>query len=318
MIESIQKFIWLLLSRLHYWFQGSYTQAVAVSAWDLFRQLWYYLVAGIILTTLVSIFFHKSQIASFFEKTGKLSIVTAALIGVVSPLGTYTVIPLIAGLLAIGVPAPPLVAFLVSSPLMNPNLFVLTAGGLGYGMAVARVISALVLGVGAGLITQKLISMKLAKQFALANGGSVLALNLAKEDRNSLAIKFFTNLLGMTRFVGKYFLLAILVAAAVKSLVPASWIVKALGSNNLFAIPMAVGAGVPLYTCGGAAIPVMKILKGLGMDKGAILAFFISGPATKLSTLVALKATMKRDLILIYLGVTLVGALVIGYLYSLL
>jgi uncharacterized membrane protein YraQ (UPF0718 family) len=318
MIESIQNFIWLILSKLHYWFQGSYTQAVAVSAWDLFRQLWYYLAAGIILTTLASIFFRKSQIASFFEKTGKFSIVTAALIGIVSPLGTYTVIPLIAGLLAIGVPAPPLVAFLISSPLMNPNLFVLTAGGLGYGMAIARVISALVLGVGAGLITQKLISKKLVKQFTSTNGGSALALNLVKEDRNSLTTKFFINLLGITKFVGKYFLLAILIAAAIKSLVPASWIIKALGSNNLFAIPMAVGAGVPLYTCGGAAIPVMKVLEGLGMNKGAILAFFISGPATKLSTLVALKATMQRSVILIYLGVTLVGAIVLGYLYSLL
>ena len=42
-----------------------------------------------------------------------------------------------------GVPAAPLVAFVVASPLMNPALFVYTAGTISMEMAVARVWSRL-------------------------------------------------------------------------------------------------------------------------------------------------------------------------------
>jgi uncharacterized membrane protein YraQ (UPF0718 family) len=43
------------------------------------------------------------------------------------------------------------------------------------------------------------------------------------------------------------------------------------------------------------------------------MAFFIAGPATKLSTLVMMKAVFRSTLFLIYIGVTVCGAILIGY-----
>lgn len=321
MIYFLQRLIWAALSKLHYYFAGTYTHRVLLSAWDLFCQLWFFVVAGIVLAAAVSVFWDKSKIAYYFERTGRLSIVMAALLALVCPLGTYVLIPLIAGLLVVGLPAAPLVAFLVASPLINPILFSLTAGAFGYQMAIARAVSALTLGIFAGLVTEKLISLKVLNQFNLCvSQGSFNRQSTLQSGRDMgekpLIGRFISELLGLTRFVGKYFTLAILVAAVVKVLVPANWVIRTLGSGRSFSVLVAVAAGVPLYACGGGTIPIIKVLQDMGMGQGAILGFFISGPATKISTLVALKAAFRKEMLFLYLGTTLIGALIFGYLYA--
>jgi hypothetical protein len=106
-------------------------------------------------------------------------------------------------------------------------------------------------------------------------------------------------------------------AALAKNLIPVGWIAKSFGGNQTLSVLTAVAAGVPLYACGGGTIPVMKTLQDLGLDKGAVLAFFISGPATKLSTIVALNAAVTRRVFFLYLAITLIGATGFGLLYNL-
>ena len=319
MIEPLEQLFRGVFSKLHYYLTGSYTHGVAACAWDLFGQLWYFLVVGIVLTALISLFWRKNEIASFLQRSPRGSIVTATLAGIVSPMPTYVAIPLVAALFRVGVPPAPLFAFLVSSPLMNPILFSLTAGAFGYEMAVMRTLSAIALGITAGVVTQLLVSRKHLTRF-LCNGGSIVETqhwgDSRKRTLKSCAAEFSNQLYRNTKFISKYFFLGIIIAAAVKILVPASWIISTLGNQHSVSVLVAVAAGVPLYACGGGTIPVMQTLQQLGMDKGAILAFFISGPATKLSTLVALKAAVRKEIFLLYLTIGLLGASVFGFAYS--
>ena len=319
MIEPVQQLVWELLSKLHYYMAGSYTHRVAAAAWDLFAQLWYFLVLGIVLTALLSLFWRNSDIAAFLKRSPRRTIVTATLVGVVSPVPTYVAIPLVAALYKVGVPIAPLFAFLVASPLMNPILFYLTAGAFGYEMALARAVSAMALGISAGAITQWLVSRRHFNHFLCAGAGDVESGHSGgapDKSSGSRAAEFVNHLYRNTKFISKYFFIGIMVAAIVKALVPASWVITTLGNQRSISILVAVAAGVPLYACGGGAIPVMQTLQQLGMDKGAILAFFISGPATKFSTLVALKAAMRAEVFLVYLGIGLVGACLFGLIYS--
>jgi uncharacterized membrane protein YraQ (UPF0718 family) len=319
MIDVARELLWNLLSKLHYYFAGSYTQKVISCVLDLFGQLWYFLVVGIVLTALISLFWRKNEIASFLQRSPRGSIVTATLVGIVSPMPTYVAIPLIAALFRVGVPPAPLFAFLVSSPLMNPILFSLTAGAFGYEMAVMRTLSAIALGITAGVVTQLLVSRKHLSRI-LCNGGTIVETqhwrDSIKRTLRSCAVEFSNQLYRNTKFISKYFFLGIIIAAAVKVLIPASWIISTLGNQRSVSVLAAVAAGVPLYACGGGTIPVMQTLQQLGMDKGAILAFFISGPATKLSTLVALKAAVRKEAFLLYLIIGLLGASVFGLAYS--
>lgn len=84
-------------------------------------------------------------------------VVTASLIGALLPFCSCGVIPLVAGLLGAGVPLAPVIAFWISSPLMDPTQFFIAAGTLGAGFAVAKMISAVGMGMLAGFGTMLLI-----------------------------------------------------------------------------------------------------------------------------------------------------------------
>jgi uncharacterized membrane protein YraQ (UPF0718 family) len=319
MSALLSELSWAALSKFHYYLSDTYTFKVFVIANDLFSQLWIYFTIGIIATTLISILWHKSKIAEFFQKSSRISIIMAAVVGVISPIPTYVAIPLVAALFRVGVPAAPLFAFLMASPLMNPILFSLTAGAFGAEMAIARLLSALVLGIASGAIMQKLVFHRRFNGF-LNGGASLVGISgdLETTDRNIKAYtrEFADHFYRLTRFASKYFLLGIIIAAMVKALIPADWIINMLGNQRIISVLTAVAAGVPLYACGGGTIPVMQTLQELGMDKGAILAFFISGPATKLSTLVALKAVIVKGVFIIYLIIAFIGASILGLIFS--
>jgi len=315
------QYVGSIVSRVQYYLEGSYTHRVLLTVVDLFGQLWYFFVAGILITAVISLFWSRESVAAFFRRSSGVSIIGAVIVGIVSPMPTYVAIPLVVALFRIGIPIPVLFAFLVSSPLMNPVLFFLTAGAFGYEMALARVTGALVLGVTAGLVTYALAARGKLGRFLCADTTGFFTVGFADHHSHkalkAYALDFGHQVYHLSRWAGKYFLLGILVAALAKNLIPLGWIVKSLGANRTLSVLMAVAAGVPLYACGGGTIPVMKALQDLGLDKGAVLAFFISGPATKLSTIVALKAVVTKKVFFLYLAITLLGATVFGLLYSL-
>jgi uncharacterized membrane protein YraQ (UPF0718 family) len=318
-VDVCRELVWHVQTWLSFYFSGTYTHKLLLAMWDLLEQLWPYFAVGIVASASISSLWSRDELASRFRRSSGMSIGSATLIGVVSPMPTYVAIPLVAVLYGAGVPAPPLFAFLVASPLMNPVLFALMAGAFGYQMALVLLVSAIVLGFSAGMILHACINRGHFRKFRPAQV-SVAVLDRAEPleaGKWRAFIKCFPNqLMKMTRFAGWLFLLGVFVAAAVKVLVPASWVIRMLGHEHSWSVLAAAAAGIPLYACGGGAIPVFKTLQDLGMDKGAILAFFISGPATKLSTLIALKAAVHIQVFLLYFAIALLGAVVFGLAYG--
>jgi len=310
------------IERAYYWFlhhfDFSYTKRILLESVDLLAMLWPYLVGGIILSTLIYLYLSKQYIASLFSRRGKhLSIFMAAFIGILSPVGSYVLIPLSAALVAIGVPLPVLMALMVSSPLINPNLFLLTAGSMGMEMALMRVLSAFFLGLSAGYLTQLTIKTGWIKAETIINSGSSYSMKSFPIDRPKKNLKLFlTELWKMTRWIGRYFFWAILLAAAIKILINPVYFGRLFGSNPFLSVLATTAAGVPFYVCGGAAIPVVEQLAELGLSKGAALAFFISGPITKISNLIILGAVFNRKVLWVYLFLGLMGAVLMGILYD--
>jgi len=141
-------------------------------------------------------------------------------------------------------------------------------------------------------------------------GGSAQPLSLVIELR-VLARRLGADL----AFIGKFFALGILIAALTKTFLSAELVFALLGPGSRWAVPVAVGLGVPLYACGGGTIPIVQTMMQMGMTPGAALAFFIAGPATKFPTLAVLGAVFGRRVLIFYLAVALAGALFWGYVY---
>lgn len=313
---------WVLVDRVAGVLEYTYTGAVLANSWDLVAQLWPYVAIGALLSVLARHHLPGERFKTALSRRVNGSIVVAALLGLVSPLCTFAAIPVVGALLATGFPAAPLMAFLICSPLMNPALFVYTYGAIGLEMAIARVVTALCMGLVAGFGTRLacnrgILDFEMASQLRRTHpaaaggsgprprgGGGLRDLGIALRDYP-----------GELAFIAKYFSLGILVASLATVLLSQDLIVAVVGPGSPWAVPLAVVMGVPLYACGGGAIPVVDTMLGMGMTPGAALAFFTAGPATKFSTLSVFVAVFRRRLLGWYLALMLGGAVLFGYLY---
>lgn len=99
---------------------------------------------------------------------------------------------------------------------------------------------------------------------------------------------------------GPMFLLGILLTALYQIHVPADFVSNLFGKNNGFGVLMAATIGVPLYMCGGGTIPLLQEWLWEGMSMGSAAAFMITGPATKITNLGAMKIVLGWKRFLLY------------------
>ena len=300
-----------LIDRFNSIFLRTYTFRILDNFLDLAVTLLPYLAAGILVVALLQRYVTRLQRLPILQSDKPLNIMAAALAGVLAPLPVYVAVPFSAVLIANGLPAAVVLAFLVACPLIDPNLFLLTYGAFGIELALARVIVAFVLATSAGLLYGKI-----ARLVPLAPADS-LAGSAGQQAERSLGRPFLVSLRRQSMFILKIFSVSILISAAIKALAPPEYVRMLLGGEGYAAILVAIALGVPFYHCGGAAIPLMEALRELGMSSGAVLAFFISGPATKISALYAFGEGYGARFVALFLAFSLSGAFAAGLLFNL-
>jgi uncharacterized membrane protein YraQ (UPF0718 family) len=114
---------------------------------------------------------------------------------------------------------------------------------------------------------------------------------------------------------GPAFLLGIAITALYQRYVPTDLMAGLFGrSNTGFGVLMAAEIGVPVYVCRGGTIPlIMEWLDG-GMSLGAAAAFMITGPATKITNLSAVKTVLGAKRFFAYLIFAAIFACATGML----
>lgn len=81
-----------------------------------------------------------------------LAVLMATLVGALSPFCSCGVIPIITALLLGGVPLAPVMSFWLASPSMDPEIFVLSVGSIGWELAIWRLAATFVMSLGGGLV----------------------------------------------------------------------------------------------------------------------------------------------------------------------
>lgn len=113
------------------------------------------------------------QVAVMLQGRPLATITLAAAFGALSPFCSCGVVPIVAALLAAGVPLAPVMAFWIASPIMDPEMFILTAAVLGLPFAIAKTMAAVGMGLFAGFATLAL-SERPAFAAPLLGGKSVV------------------------------------------------------------------------------------------------------------------------------------------------
>jgi len=124
---------------------------------EAFLHIWPYVVVTIPLAVAVQMSGASKYIKRAFEARPLTAVVLATVLGAFSPFCSCGVIPVIASLLISGVPLAPVMSFWIASPSMDPEIFFLSVGMIGWELAIWRLAATLVLSLGAGFITHLLM-----------------------------------------------------------------------------------------------------------------------------------------------------------------
>ena len=270
-------------------------------------------------------------IAKAFQGRIAVMIPVAALFGAFSPFCSCGVIPLIAALLSMGVPLAAVMAFWLSSPLMDPSMFALTVGTLGLQFALAKTLATVGIGLLCGFGTLALMrsgwspdAFEEPLREGIGNGGCG-----GSRVRNPKPIvwKFWTQSGRRQKFrqgvgknawfLGKWLALAFLLESLMLVYVPDGWIRAIAGDGSFVSILGAALVGIPAYLNGYAALPLVDGLIQQGMSPGAGMAFLLSGGATSIPAMIAVFALARRPVFIAYLCFAFLGSAIAGGMYAL-
>jgi len=282
-----------------------------------FQQIFWYWVIGIIIGSLISVFgkdrIYKTVESLRSKKLGVLGIIPACILGIASPLCMYGTIPIAASFSQKGIKDDWLAAFMMGSILLNPQLIIYSAA-LGPGVLAVRIVSCFICGVVAGLLIYFFYKRKDRSYFNFTGFSEPTGRDV---DAN-LFLRLLKNIWRNVKITGPYFLIGILLSAMFQRYVPEDVIVRIFGNNRAFGILMAASIGVPMYVCGGGTIPLLQQWLAGGMSLGSATAFMITGPATKITNLGALKIVLGMKGFVLYLIFCIIFAFISGLLVDVL
>lgn len=278
------------------------------------QQIVGYWALGILIGSVISVF-GKQKINSLMiwiqdKGLGAFGIIPASLIGIASPLCMYGTIPIAASFSQKGMRDDYLAAFMMSSVLLNPQLLIYSAA-LGTFALCVRFISCFLCGIAAGLLIRAFYK---DKRFFNFEGFSERASR--DVDPNPL-LRLIKNIGRNIKATGPWFLVGVLLSALFQRYVPADAFASLFVNNRGFGLLMAATIGVPLYACGGGTIPLLQQWLASGMSMGSASAFMITGPATKITNLGALKIVLGIKNFLLYLAFVMLFALLSGFIVNL-
>ncbi len=262
-----------------------------------FAQIFGYWVAGMLIGSVVSVFF-KEKIHGLMRglkgtTSGILGIIFASILGIASPLCMYGTIPIAASFSKSGIRDEWLAAFMMSSILLNPQLIIYSAA-LGMTALAVRIISCFLCGIMAGILIRCFYREKTFFDFKGFEEPK------CRDTDPNLFIRFLKNLGRNIKATGLYFLIGIILSAVFQRYVPQEVMTGVFGGNEAWGVLMASTIGVPLYVCGGGTIPILQAWLSNGMSLGSAVAFMITGPATKITNLGALKAVLGIKRFILY------------------
>jgi hypothetical protein len=269
-------------------------------------------------------------LARVFSGKPWVTILAAAATGALSPFCSCGVIPVMAAMLRAGVPLAPVMAFCIASPVMDPEMFIITAAGISPEFAVVKTITAFGIGLLAGFTIyglQRAGRLQQALRPSLETVGCCSA--GAREEAAAVVTWrfwgsqtrrgiFFHEIMSTGWFLGKWLTVAFFLESLMIAYIPPEWISRLVGGESWMAIPLAALVGIPAYMNGFAAVPLVGGLMQMGMTPGAGLAFMTAGAVSSIPAALAVYALVRRPVFVLYILLGFTGSVIAGLVYTLL
>ncbi len=383
--------------------EARFTEIETPLSWNIPQVLWYvyikgaavlvelfqYWVVGMLIAGSLIVFVSWEKIKGKMEYGGLKANLLAASAGAVIPICSCGVVPVLAGMVGAGIPLGPTMAFLIAAPMLNVPTVFITAGVLGWPMALARVVATLGIALAVGQVLarwqrrhrspRQFLKIRVApklsaelQQFAFQFGllasrqaegvrpdqlgpdaesqlirleeagiaeptadgrwrlaqaetaevkdvggcailpeGDVAGRTLLQKcgDMFRMATRLFIQLNG-------YLLLAVLIAGAIKVVVPTDLVTDWVGGTAMNSVLVASVVAAIAYVCTYVEVPTAMALMSKGMGPGATLAYLLGGPGLSLPSIAMLSGVFRPRVLVLYAGVSFLGCVAAGLLYN--
>lgn len=240
--------------------------------------------------------------------------VLAALLGIVTPFCSCSAVPLFIGFVESGVPLGVTFSFLISSPMVNEIALIMLWGLFGWEIALIYIATGLMVAIIAGIIIGKLKMEKYVQDYVWEmQVGNAEIVKQTFREKLEYARGYTFELL---KKIWPYVVIGVGLGAFIHGYAPQDFLVRYAGRDNMFAVPLAVLIGVPLYSNAAGVIPIVHALMEKGMAIGTVLAFMMAVTALSLPEAIILKNVLKNRLLLVFFGIVAVAIVCVGYLFN--
>lgn len=295
-----------------------------------------YFLVGVLLAGFIRTYKLAIKLQRTLNRYGFASIFLAAFIGIFTPLCACGTLTTAISLLFAGLPLAPVMALLVTSPLMSPSTYLLSLNDLGTEWTVIRTVAAFLLGIFAGVLTHLLRKKGFETETIFIEGAvprgdfhdehypdERLRCGCKEKFGNRIAAKtsnmfviFLAKSSEMLWLVGKYVLIGVATGSIVQRYMPYEWIYKLFGQENSLNIVWVTLGSVPLFLHQISASSILYHIKSTldgTMNGGAGLAFLIGGPVTALPTMLMFWSIFKKRVFFLYMFICIAGTIMLAF-----
>lgn len=351
-------------------------------------ELFQYWVVGMFIAAALVVFVPWGKVKKWMGTGGMGSNLAATTAGAIIPICSCGIVPVLAGLVEAGIPLGPTMAFLIAAPILNIPAVFMTAGILGWKLAIGRILGTfgIALAVGGVLsywqrrerFLRRFVKLSVTpnlplelQQFAFKtamalskNPGKLPTEKLAPGEEEKLfllgeagildrdkdgfwhlpdvtdvstdaagacfvlptgdmalsfrqrMVKFIQSAWDFFLQLNYYLVLAVIIAGAIKVLLPTNFVVSLVGGEQLNSVLIASAVAVLAYVCTYVEVPTAVALISKGMGGGATLSYLLGGPGLSLPSIAMLSGVFKPKVLTLYVGLSFLGCVIAGYLYN--
>lgn len=271
----------------------------------------------------------NEKLKSFIEKQPRfLAHLFASIFGAITPFCSCSSIPVFIGFAEAGVPFGVGMSFLITSPMINEIAILILAGIIGWKITIIYITTGILVGTFGGMIMEKFGWGKYLQDYLLKAGSKTekscccsCSCNGTTETEIQTQKQKITEAIIYAKDLFKkiwlFVLLGVGVGAFLHGYVPQEFFIKYMGGNNLFAVPLAVAAGIPLYADATTIIPIAQVLISKGAAIGTVLVFMMAIVALSLPEMIIISRVMKKELIIRFIVFMFITFTLVGYFYNL-
>ena len=275
-----------------------------------------YVLLGIVIGSIVTVYVPFESIMLKVAKHEYAGVVIGALMGLLVPVCTCGLLPIIATLVRQKMPRRATFAFMFSSPAANPIVFIVTAAVFGIPIAFLRMIFMIILGILGGVLLDSLYDGPLlTERISLDNTSDLKSFQEDSENEGTSVpdhILVFWDMGEETLEIGKYYVFAVTVLAFLVTAVDQA-VFYIFFSEPMVSIPVGLIMGTIFSLCPTADPPIGKTFQDLGLSAGGLMSFFLAGPLMGMAYVGMMFGYLRKRLIIAYLFLSIILILSIGY-----